>query len=288
MVQSHRPMGPSLRSQWLGQQLKQLRGANKFGIAEAAKYMEMSMSTLSRIENAFGPLRRGTLKELLSYYNADEETRELLLYLRDAAWRRDWWDGKIGSNQDSSFADYAWLESRARGICACDNRVVFGLFQTPEYAEAVVRDSTIDAPPADQIATWVELRMRRQEIVTKPNPPMLDMIIDEAALRRQFGGRKVMRAQLERLVTVADLDHVTIRVLPFDSTAAAGFAGNFTCFTLEEPYPDVAYMELPVTQMFLEDPKKLDRLDRILRTLAGAALTPVESVRFIAKIAKDL
>ncbi|WP_285665394.1 helix-turn-helix domain-containing protein [Actinorhabdospora filicis] len=288
MVQSLRPAGPSLRSQWLGQRIKQLRVEHQVPMAEIAEFLDMAQSTMSRIENALSAIKRGDLKELLTFYNADEETREQLLYLRDIAWRRDWWDGSTDGGQVSSFADYAWLESRALTIRAYGILVISGLFQTAEYAEAVIRDSAIQGESAHRIDEWVSLRLRRQEILTKSDPPTLDVVLDESALRRRFGGPKVMRAQLENLVRLAALDHVTIRVLPFTHTLHSGYEGTFSYFTLEEPYPDVAYSESAVSQMFVETPKKLDHLERVFTLLSGSALPSDESVRFISAIAKEL
>lgn len=288
MVQSHRQVGPSLRSQWLGQSLKQLRNERRVGIVEAASFIDMAGSTMSRIENALSPIKRSDLMELLTFYNADEETRAQLLYLRDIAWRRDWWDGTTGTGQESSFADYAWLESRARTIRDYAILMLCGLFQTPEYAEAVIRDSAIDEQSSDRIDEWVNLRLRRQRILTKPAPPTVDAIIDESCLRRSFGGAKVMRAQLDHLIRTASLDHVTIRVLPFTSTVHSGYMGMFSYFTLEEPYPDVAYSESAVTQMLVETPKRLARLEKVFESLSRSALSPHESVQFISKIAKEL
>ncbi|MFD5738488.1 Scr1 family TA system antitoxin-like transcriptional regulator, partial [Streptomyces massasporeus] len=40
-------------------------------------------------------------------------------------------------------------------------------------------------------------------------------MLHEAALRMRFGGRRVVRAQLEHLMKSSELPHITLRVIPF-------------------------------------------------------------------------
>ncbi|MEV0644723.1 helix-turn-helix transcriptional regulator [Phytomonospora sp. NPDC050363] len=289
MPQSHRrPLGPSLRSQWLAQSLKRLRGDNDLGIVEAADFLEVASSTMSRMENALVPIKRGDLTELLTFYNADERTRANLMELRDIAWRRDWWDGMVGVGQESSFADYAWLESRAETIRCFESEMVHGLFQTADYAEAIIRACEGPAVADEKIDPWVSLRMRRQEILDKDAAPKVTAILDESAFRRALGGPKVMKVQLHRLLAFNERPNVDIRVLPFSAVSHAGYCGSFTLFGLDDRYPDVAYAETAVTKMFVEDPEKLDRLEGVYADISRSALTPGESASFIADIAEGL
>ncbi|GIG65152.1 helix-turn-helix domain-containing protein [Phytomonospora endophytica] len=278
-----------MRSQWLALTLKGYRLENQLSIDEVADFLGTSSSTVSRMENALTQVRRADLKELLDHYNiSDPDTRAKLIELRDIAWRRDWWDGMVGTGQETTFADYAWLESRAKSIRSFEALALFGLFQTRAYAEAVIRGAAVDEDREEKITEWVDLRLRRQEILDHSASPELDMVIDESALHRQVGGPEVMREQLMHLAELARRDRITIRVLPFANADHAAYCGTFTYFTLGEHYPDVAYAETAVTRMFVEDPVKLDRLQTIYADLARAALTPSESIKLISSIAEGL
>ncbi|WLQ39323.1 Scr1 family TA system antitoxin-like transcriptional regulator [Streptomyces laculatispora] len=74
----------------------------------------------------------------------------------------------------------------------------------------------------------LSLRLRRQEVLERDRPPLYEAVIHEAALRMQFGGAKVTRAQLDHILGQSERDRTTVRVIPF---AAGGFPGAGQSFT---------------------------------------------------------
>ena len=278
--------GPTLRAQWLGQQLKELRERAGFTLRQTADFLERDPSTISRIESAEYPIRRADLMALLDFYPvSDRQSRDALLALREDIWRKGWWDG-YADDVDQRLIDYVWLESRAQTIHAFDNTFLPGLLQTGDYAREVIASADFDAR-TDQIDRWVELRMARQSILDGQCPPCLTSIIDEGVLRRIVGGPETAQAQLRHLVERAGQPNIEIRVLPFQSGAHTSPIGTFKILVLPEPYPDVAYAETLTGAVYVEAPH-VERLAQAYARLRNAALDPVASIERISALAKEL
>ena len=91
------PQWVTLRSQWLGQQLRELREANGLKIKEVAEYLQRDPGTVSRFESGFYPIRRPDLMALLGLYGiSDRKRRDALMTLSEDVWQKGWWDGYAG------------------------------------------------------------------------------------------------------------------------------------------------------------------------------------------------
>jgi len=143
--------------------------------------------------------------------------------------------------------------------------------------------------PADEIDRGVGLRLKRQDLLTGPRPPQVWAVLDEGALRRPFGGRAVMRGQLNRLIEVSELRHVTIQVVPFSRGGHAAAGGSFTVLRFSEPeVPDVVYLEQLTSALYLNKHEDVDHYMEVMNQLSTEALTPVESTRFITDLSREL
>ncbi|MGH3864665.1 MAG: helix-turn-helix domain-containing protein [Pseudonocardiaceae bacterium] len=276
----------TLRSQWLGQRLRELRDTAGMTLAQAGEYLQRDASTVSRFESGEYPIRRPDLMALLDLYVvSDRRKRDGLLRLAEEVWQKGWWDG-YEPDVERQFVDFVWLESRATAIRSFDPLVVPGLLQTREYAEAMITATAWEAEPA-QIARWVQLRMARQAVLHREAPPQLSVIIDEFALRREIGGPGVLRDQLAHLLTTAELPQVDLRVLPANLGAHAGPSGYFLVFTIAEPDLDVGYVETLGGAIYVEPPNS-ERFVRVYNRLLNSALGPAESAKLIRAIGEDL
>jgi len=183
--------------------------------------------------------------------------------------------------------EYLGLEAAASVIRTFELQFVHGLFQTEAYARAVTLLGH-SATPAGEIDRRVSLRLKRQDLLTVPEPPRVWSVIDEAALRRPVGGRTVMRAQLDHLTEVAALPNVTIQVVPFGSGGHAAASGSFAILRFAEPeLPDVVYIEQLTTALYLEKPEEVDRYMEVMNHLSTQALTPAQTARFLAELTRE-
>jgi uncharacterized protein DUF5753 len=164
---------------------------------------------------------------------------------------------------------------------------VHGLFQTEAYARAVTRLG-YRAATAEEIDRRVSLRLKRQDLLAGPEPPQVWSVIDEGALRRPVGGRAVMRAQLNRLIEVAELRQVTIQVVPFRRGGHAAAGGSFTVLRFGEPeVPDVVYIEQLTSALYLDKREDVEHYLEVVNHLSTEALTPAGTARFLAQMTRE-
>lgn len=280
------PKWVTLRAQWLGQQLRDLREANGLLLRDAAEYLQRDPSTAGRFESGEYPIRRPDLLALLDLYGvADSRRREDLMKLSQEVWQKGWWDGYAGEVA-GAFVDYVWLESRAREIRTFDNTLLPGLLHTSKYARAAITAAEYDAED-DQVNRWVELRMTRQKIFEGDDPPRFSAIVDEAVLCREVGGRECLVEQLRCLVEHAARPNIEIRVLPFSAGAHASPTGAFRIFTMEERFPEVGYAETPKGAIYVESPDA-ERFARTYDRLRKLTLAPEESAELISAMTEEL
>ena len=183
------------------------------------------------------------------------------------------------------FAPVIPFETRATRIHNWDMRCLPGLLQTADYARAVIRAGRPDDAD-DIIERDVEARMQRQEIFDRGHSPSAWFIVDESALRRVFGSRVVMAAQLDKFLEQSKNPGLVIQVLPSAAVDCAGVAGPMTIFDIPDASP-VAYTEGCKVGRIIEAPGEVAKLATMFDHLRAAALPRGESGRLIAKIRSE-
>jgi hypothetical protein len=239
------------------------------------------------MENGRVGFKERDVADLLTLYGiTDEQMRDGMVALARQANAPGWWSG-YGDILADWFEAYLGLEGAASVIRTFELQFVNGLFQTEDYARAVTLLGH-RAAPAEEIDRRVSLRLKRQGILTGPEPPQVWSVLDEGALRRPVGGRAVMRAQLSRLIEVAELRHVTIQVVPFGRGGHAAAGGAFTVLRFgEREVPDVVYIEHLTSALYLDKREDVDHYMEVMNHLSTEALTPDRSVRFLAEITRE-
>jgi DNA-binding XRE family transcriptional regulator len=279
--------GPTVPRMLVGIQLHRFREAAGVTPDQAAYEIRASRSKISRMENGLVRFKERDVTDLLTLYGiTDEQTRSTLVALTRQANTPGWWS-KYGDIMADWFEAYLGLETAASVIRTFELQFVHGLFQTEDYARAVTMLGHTSAP-ADEIERRVSLRLNRQDLLNGPDPPQVWTVIDEGALRRPVGGSAVMRAQLDHLVEVSRLRHVTIQVVPFSRGGHAAAGGSFTVLRFGEPeVPDVVYIEQLTSALYLDKHEDVDHYMEVMNHLSTEALTPTDSARFVAGIIRD-
>ncbi|NVI92245.1 helix-turn-helix transcriptional regulator [Actinomadura sp. BRA 177] len=117
---------------------------------------------------------------------------------------QDAWDDVLKSTRYPPwFADYPLAEGTASLLRAFETMFVYGLFQTPAYARALLQDEAA-----------VEARLRRQDVLQRGNPPMLNIVLLESVLWTCMGSPEIMREQCEHLLTISEWSNVTLQIAP--------------------------------------------------------------------------
>jgi hypothetical protein len=173
-------------------------------------------------------------------------------------------------------------EDRATVITIWEQRGIPGLLQTESYARAVVRACRPYDPPAELEQT-VQLRLERQEILSRDNPPKLWVVIAEGVLRQAVGGPDVMYEQLDHLVKMSESPQAVIQILPFSASDAPGADGPAALFEFSDG-PAVAYLEGWDAGRVVEDPKEVAGIATALSMIKGCALSPTDSRQLLGEI----
>lgn len=277
--------GLTMRAQWAGRRLRAHREAAGLTLKEGAEHIQRESSTLSKTEAGVIPCRTADVLMLLNLYGVDDEReRQALEQLSRDVWRKGWWEGYAGDIA-GSFIDHAWLEDRAERIRSFEAIVLPGILQTEAYARATMRAAEPDATD-ERIEGWIDFRMQRQGILDKGEPPHLDVVVDESAVRRPVGGAAVMDSQLRRLCEYGKRPDAELRVLPCSVGEHASLYGAFTVYDLGDPFPGVAYADTLAGAVYVEADDAL-RFVAAHERLRAAALEPDDSLALISEIADE-
>src|SRR5271169_2656286 len=280
-------LGPTVPRMLLGIQLHHFREAAGVSPEAAGFEIRASRSKISRMENGRVRFKERDVTDLLTLYGVtDAKTRDGMVELVRQANAPGWWS-KYGDIMADWFEAYVGLEMAASVIRTFELQFVHGLFQTEEYARAVTLLGHT-AASAEEIDRRVNMRLKRQDLLTGAEPPQVWSVIDEGALRRPVGGAAVMQAQLKRLIEVAQLRHVTVQVVPFSRGGHAAAGGSFTVLRFGEPeVPDVVYIEQLTSALYLDKREDVDHYLEVMNNLSTEALTPALTKRFLTEIIRD-
>lgn len=263
----------------LGAYLRRLREARQISLEEAGNVIRASHSKISRLETGRVGFKDRDIIDLLTFYGVtDEKERQAL---RDHAIRANspgWWHD-YADVLPSWFDGYVGLEEAASQIRAYEVQFVPGLLQTEDYACGVI---LLGYSNPKEITRRVNLRMARQAVLDRPDPPSLTMVLDEALLRRPIGGSRAMRAQLKHLLEMSQRPNVTIQVIPFQAGGHAAAGGAFSLLSFAGyDLPDVVYIEQLTSAQYLDKPDIVDGYLAVMEQLRIDALTPTSSVKIL-------
>lgn len=282
--------GPAVRRRKLGAELRALRAGVGLTSGEAARLVGWHQSKVSRIETGASGVKAPDVRLLLDAYQVgDAQLRDMLLVLAgsdDGGGRHHWWHAYRGV-LPPAYRDFISLESQASTIRTLETSVVPGLLQTPEYARAVTRASVggLDDDGTERLDALVQVRLARQDVLRVDPPLALSVVLDEAVLRREVGGPGVMARQLERLVEAAHLPQVRLQVLPFAAGAHIGITGPFVIFSFPSTSDlDVVVLDHLTSSLYLERKEDLEAYSEAFNTLQFHALSPEDSLDYIAGI----
>jgi transcriptional regulator with XRE-family HTH domain len=241
---------PLLWRRRLGHALRVLRVDAGLTGDQAGTAVERSASWISRLETGRIGLRTRDLRELLDLYGlTDGQRRRELETLATRGQERSWW-GRFGDLLPDSYARFIGFEDAAVAFCTYENAVFPGLLQTSSYSRAIFRQTVpLVKPDFDRL---VDVRNERQKILTREDPPMLDIVVDESVLHRPIGGSTIFHEQLLHVLQLMALPNLTIRVLPFTQSENIVLVTAFTLMSFDGD-PEVVYVETATGGVFEGD-----------------------------------
>ncbi|MFG2693672.1 helix-turn-helix domain-containing protein [Kitasatospora sp. NPDC048407] len=278
-------VNPTVRRRRLGAELRRLRELRGMTAEEVAGRLMVSQSKISRLENGRRSISPRDVRDLCDVYEVeDERVRNGLMEMAKESRQRGWWH-EFG---DIPYSVYIGLEAEASSIRAYESSFVPGLLQTREYAEAVVAGTQPDTDPA-AIHRRVEVRLKRQlRIHGDDQLGSLWVVVDEAVLRRQVGGPRVMAEQLFQLVELGERPNINLQVIPFKHGAHPGMTGTFSLMEFPESADStVVYFEGVTADLYLEKEADVRRYTNLYDHLRAAAMSVTESRSMITELAEE-
>lgn len=278
---------PTARRIMLGARLRRLREAAEVSRAEAGFAIRSSESKISRLELGRVSFKPRDVTDLLTMYGVtDLEKREAFLEMVKRSNEPGWWHRYIDLVADW-FQDYLGLEESASRIQTWEQQFVPGLLQTEDYAKAIISHGW--SPMATQsVQRQVGMRMRRQALLGRPDPPKLWAVIDESVLHRPIGGRRVMLDEVEHLIELTKRPNITLQVVPYQFSGYAA-EGSFTSLRFAEPeLPDVVYIEHLNGALYLDKRSDTELYGRVFDRLTVDAYTPDHTRQFLMKVRAEI
>jgi transcriptional regulator with XRE-family HTH domain len=282
----HNRRRPTLRLRRLAAEMRRRREEAGLTQDEVFERTSINQATLYRVENALSRPQVRTLRALLDLYGVNSERTAYLLTLLRESDQRGWLE-TIDADLPERLTTYIELEDEARTVLNYESSFVPGLLQTEDYARSLIRGVLPEATRAE-VDGRVEVRMRRQEVLTRESPIRFWAIVGEGALRHRVGGIEVMRRQMLRLAEAADEPNITLQVLPFEAGAHPGMLGSFHVLNFDhEEFPNIVYIDSMAGDLFLDAPADIERYTVIFQYLRAIALSPEGSVDLITKLAES-
>lgn len=283
----HAAGAPTVLRIALGDQLRRLREECGIALDDAGLVIRSTSARLSRLERGQIGMKDRDLLDLLNLYGVTD-THDIEAFQR-LAWQANnpgWWQ-QYADVPAWLASTYVSLEQSASLIRSYECQYVPGLLQTPDYIRAV---AMLGHPwSTAELDRAVEMRMRRQQLLTREDTPVrLWTVIDEAVLRRPLGGAKVMRAQIEHLIEVSERRNVTVQVLPLYGGGHAA-RGAFTVLQLpQSDLPNIVYIEQLTSALYLDKRSDIDHYLTVMDQITVQAVPPSSARDVLRRVLADL
>ncbi|MFD0315152.1 helix-turn-helix domain-containing protein [Streptomyces flavalbus] len=260
-------------AQYFGEVLRMLRTAAGLSQSELGERMSYSGAAVSAVETFAKPATDEFIKAAEKALEAGGIISAASKYLRLERY-------------PAHFQGFVRVEQEALSVSSYCPQLIHGLLQTPDYARAVLHCAF--PPLEDDVEVLVSARMERKALLDRKPTCVVNVILEEVALRRHIGGPEVMRAQYEFLVASAARPNVVLQVMPTERAEHAGLQGGPLTLleTVEETM--LAYMEGNGHSVLVSDPREVGLLARRYAMIRSQALSPEESVALIEQLAGEL
>ena len=294
MTEALTTTGSTVPRRQLGRYLRDLRNKSRLTVRAAAMQLEWSEAKIWRIETGQTSLRSLDVEAMCKVYGAPQDITEALMGLAKETKARGWWHS-YGDAIPEYFDVYIGLEEAASHFSWYESELVPGLFQTEDYARAVIRADNPGVNDAE-IDRRVHVRMARQALLTRvTRPPVFDVVLNEAILHRPVGGEQAALSQLRRLSEVSELPTVSLRVVPFSAGLHHGImSGTFELLRFplngngQETEPPIVYVESFTGALYLDKPHEVARYDTAFKNIWESSLNQQASQELITQVTREL
>ncbi|MCD7439361.1 helix-turn-helix transcriptional regulator [Streptomyces lincolnensis] len=277
---------PTERQRRLGEELRRMRIAVGMTTEHAAGLLNVPRTNVPNMESGRSGISPDRVRTLAKNYGCTDQVLVEALAAMASSREKGWWEAYRGQLRDD-FLDIAELEWHAQRLRIATTVHLPGLLQTEERARALFA-AVIPPLPQSDIDLRTAHRIDRQQVLDRPEPPSLDVIVHEAALRMEFGGPAVAKRQLEHLLHRSEQDSVTVRVIPFKAGGFPGAGQSVVYAEAAVPRLDTVQLDSTHGSEFIDTEAQLGKYRAQLDATEKAALPPGASRDFIRTLANDL
>ena len=272
----------SARRRKIAASLRHLRDEAGRTADEAASHLDCPLPRFQQIEAGLAAVRLTEVRSMLDLYNSSGVQREEILDQARRARDRCWWY-PYADLIDETFETQLILEDDSAVLRTCQPNLVPGLLQTERYAWELIETRTDLS--LETVRRLASLRALRQQVLRRDDAPRLDVVLDEAVLRRPVGGPAVMREQYRHLAEVAASPRVTIQVLPFEAGPHHELGAGFHIFEFTAGEPAAVELELLDRVAFLMEPSEVRRYAEVFDQVQRQALDAGQSMALLSDLA---
>ncbi|MFI6687773.1 helix-turn-helix domain-containing protein [Streptomyces sp. NPDC050485] len=277
---------PTERQRRLGAELRKMRLAAGMGTEVAAALLGVPRTNVPNMESGRSGISAARVRTLAANYGCTDEAYVDALAAIPAEREKGWWEA-YRDRLPATSLDIAEMEWHSRRLRIAVTIHLPGLLQTADHARAVFAQVVPRLTRAD-LAARLAHRMDRKQVLERPDPPRVEAIIHEAALRMEFGGTETTRAQLRHIVELTKRPHVSVRVIPFKAGGFPGSGQSVIYATTAVPQLDTIELDTTHGAEFHDDETQLAKYRAQLDELESRALTPDDSRAFMSHLAHRL
>lgn len=286
--------GSTVPRRQLGRHLRDLRNSQRLTVRAAAQRLEWSEAKIWRIETGQVGLRSLDVETVCRIYGAAPGLTEALMGLAKETKARGWWHA-YGDVIPDWFDVYIGLEEAAESISWYESELVPGLLQTESYARSVIAADNRGVDD-EEISRRVHVRIERQTLVTRVTAaPALNIVLNEAIVKRPVGGAEVMSGQLRRLLDASELPNVALRIMPFSAGLHPGImSGPFEILRFplngdgKASEPPTVYADGFTGALYLDKPKEIERYTEAFGRIWSASLDEKTSKNLLDHASKEM
>ncbi|MEU6376685.1 helix-turn-helix transcriptional regulator [Streptomyces sp. NPDC046909] len=277
------PTGRQLR---FGTELRKLRESAGLSATQAGQLVGAQQSQISNMEAGRVGVSAERVRALACHYKCADRALTEALATMTSQRHRGWWE-EYRDLLPAALLDLAEVEHHAAHLRVSVTVHIPGLLQTIDHARELFRQVIPELSPPD-IEHRVSYRIKRQAVLFRDPPTPYEVVVHEAALRMQFGGPAMARAQLHHMLDMSERDHVTLRVLPFTAGSFPGSGQSIFYSNGPVPQLDTVHLDQSHGPVFLDAEAQLHMYRRLLDRMEARALPPAKSRDVIHQIAREL
>ncbi|MFI0422549.1 helix-turn-helix domain-containing protein [Spongiactinospora sp. 9N601] len=264
------PAKPNALVVRFGRELRRLRKQSGMSQGRVARFCGCSGSLVSSVELAKRVPQPDFAKSLDRLFETDGFFGRLAAYIAQPAASGPLWFQRWAEE----------IEPGAVALRTWEPLLIPGLLQTADYARALFRGANMSEERVEELTA---IRMRRQQVLTRPDPPAVWVLMDEWVLKRPVGGPALMAAQLARLLELSELRHITIQLTPYDTRCYDGFMSGFILAELSEA-PTIVSVDSAASDEVTADPTAVARAVNCYERIRAEAFRVGQSVDLIKKV----